>query len=455
MSLQLSSFHNSFQAMEDPEMDYSLPPRSSIVAENRVKYYPSNKSTFNAGDKIEFRIDDDAFSRLSEHVVSFRASLTGANGSFPRNIGQLFQDIKIMTGSGQKLEYIQDYDILVQIEDDEENQSAWSGSKQILEGCAPVEVGITSSEGDTDNPSNTLNAVQSQLGSEDDRNSKSQGDRRYCIKLKGGIMNNPVLFPLSHAGLRVEMTLSPIARSCTTTNGGTAPTALQLSEVCMLLANVKLDSKFVEGFNARYRDSGVPLYYSTIESNSHNNLAAGTNRLRLSENISSLRAVKSAQILTTKLTDSDAESQVRTSGGVENFQFKWGGEYCPRQPVITGNGNVQDGSDVERGVEAYVEYMRCIRGLKGDSAGSPSISADEWYGGAANNIGGEKFVIASLFNKSPEKDAVSGAKTKNSPLDLIVTYKTTASTPADLTMYSFLYKDSVATLSAQGDLVEE
>ena len=55
MSLQLSSFHNQFSPIVDPESEYNLPARTSIVSDARVDYFTS-KSTYGAGDKIEFRI---------------------------------------------------------------------------------------------------------------------------------------------------------------------------------------------------------------------------------------------------------------------------------------------------------------------------------------------------------------------------------------------------------------
>lgn len=382
----------------------------------------------------------------------------GTNPALPRNIGQIIKDVKIMTGSGQKLEFLEEYDIELQIRDDEEPEYVWGNQKEILEGAAAVELGVTCFS--SDNPSNTLQNIQ--RCEEDDRKISSATSRRYCIQFKSsGVMMNEILYPLSHAGLRIEIVLNNLERLGTSHVGGGVANSLEVTDVKLTLTNVKLDSKYIEGFNARYRDAGVPYHYRTYEANTHTPGGRTGNRLRLSENVSSLIAVKSVQIKTSRLSDASKESQVRTSGGLLDFQFKAGGTYMPKQPVICGSSDVVDDDDLERGTIAFWEYMRTIGKMNnmGPSEASKGvfINRDEWYSGAVgtDNTGGSKFVIAQTFSKSPEVDLVSGTKTKNSPLDLILNYKSSKSTPTDLTVYSFLYKDAVATLSALGDLVEE
>ena len=386
-------------------------------------------------------------------MLTFKCQLTGGtNAALPRNIGQIFQEVKISSGSGQLLERYTDYDIYLRMEDDDEPADSFMGKKQILEGLYPVDIGVTCDH--TDNPSNQLNAIQDCLGEGDDRVSRSANAHRYVIQIKTGIMQSQTLYPLSHASLRVELTIAPISRSCTTASGGTVATALTVSDVSMLLSNVKLDSKFVESFNSRYKEAGIPFYYQTVDTNSFNNLSSGTNRLKLSENISSLRAVKACQILTADLTNGTTESTKRTSGGLQDFQFLAGSDYTNSQVIICGSGSTTDEHDLEGGTEAFYEYCRVQCGLKGRDYRYPMISAKDWYGGNTTNVGGSKFVISALFNKSPEKDAVSGQKTKNLPLSMLLNYKSGVSNPADLSVFTFLYKDAVVTLSAIGDVVE-
>ena len=429
MTLALSGFHSQFDKVLDREMDYQLPEATSIQKVEITDFFADKASSvYKSKDKIKFNIRGDGFLRGMNHQLSFLAKVemtTPAtdDAAFGRDIDSIINKLKIMDGAGNPMEEIQDYDILA----------------RILNDTLPPDYFATNGE------------IKYGMGLLADRQEWAKEGRRYDIQLISGILRNPILYPLAHQGLKVEITLNDTTRG--TQSDGTAALNYELTEVHLRLEVVKVSSEYLNEFNNRWAKTGVPYHYTTFDSNSKSLNTSKKQVARVSEDISSLKTYYGAFVVEANLSDDLVQSQKRSSARLVEYQMKHGSTYLPSQPIIVGtdgHDGATNNDELEKGVDAFVEFERAQKTL---SAVLPmNINLKEWYdtGTSDATSTGEKFVMSMNFDKSMG-DLVSGSKTKNTPLDIIMKFN---ADPSAHSFFCYLLHDRIATFSSVGMTVE-
>ncbi len=429
MTLSLSGFHSSFQQVLDPELDYLLPDSSSILEIELVDFFATKQSeTYTAGDKIDFNMRGDGFLRGVEAEFQFVAKVNMTApatdlASFSRDIDCIINKLKVMDGAGNDLEEIEDYDILA----------------RILNDTLPPDYFATNGE------------IKHGQGVEVDRQSWARNGKRYSIPLISGVLRNPLLYPFAHLGLKIQVQLSSLARA--TVHASVPAIGYEVSEVKMLLPIVKVSAEYLDDFNQRWSSRGIPYHYTTYDSAESGLLTTQKQTQRISEDISSLKTVYAGFVLEANLSDLSVESQKRDSARQVQYQFKHGSVYIPKQPVITGTdgaaANMRE-LELEKGVQAFIEFERATKTLSGIAP--MNINQDEWYNDGTDRTSstGEKYVMSMNFDRNIS-GLVSGTKTKNTPLDVIMKFN---ANPSTFKMFSYLLHDRIATMSAVGLTVE-
>ena len=196
MTLALSGFHSSFDTVLDPELDYLLPDSSSILDVELSEFFATKASeVFKQGDKIVFNIRGDGFLRGVEHLFNFRAKINMAapatdGAYFSRDIDSIINKLKVMDGAGNELEEIDDYDVLARILNDTLPPDYFASNGEIKHG----------------------------QGSVADRQSWARNGKRYSIPLISGVLRNPLLYPLAHMGLKLQINLNKTNRATLTSS---------------------------------------------------------------------------------------------------------------------------------------------------------------------------------------------------------------------------------------------
>lgn len=429
MTLALSGFHSQFDQVLDAELDYQLPEASSIQKVEITDFFvDKGSSVYKQKDKLKFNIRGDGFLRGMNHQLSFIAKVdmtTPATdlASFGRDISGIINKLKIMDGAGNILEEIQDYDILDRLLNDTLPPDYFAANGEIKYGMGVVA----------------------------DRQSWARNGKRYDIQLISGVLRNPILYPLAHQGLQIELTLNDTSRA--TQTASVAALNYELSDVHFRLEIIKVSTDFLNEFNNRWAKTGVAYHYSSYDSNTKSLTSGKKQTQRLSEDISSLKSFYGAFVVEANLASSTLESQLRDSARIVEYQMKHGSTYIPSQPVVVGtdgHAGVDEELELEKGVDAFVEFERAQKSL---SAVLPmNITLKQWYNDGTDDAAstGEKFVLAMNFDKNMGQ-LVSGAKTKNTPLDIILKFN---ADPSAFAFFCYLLHDKIATFSSVGLTVE-
>jgi hypothetical protein len=424
-------FHSNFdQEVESPAI-YRPPPRTAIVSRETVKYAPEGKASYGPGDTIRIKVDADGFLDGLMSYLSMTATITG--GTAPRfltDIQCLFNRVRILDSNQNVLEDIADYNLLHRMLLEATMSTDYkTTAASILQGVAPTDL-----VGDAA-------AVAWAAG------------RQYNVLLLSGVINGGLtskFYPTAHNGLIIEIDLEQ-ASTCIWDTAAGSPT-YTVTGVNYVADIVKFDPEYEATFNSRWVNEGVVYPYDTYSS-FFQNLNGSGDRVRVSENLSSLKSVYAGARATADITDVTTDSMATlhdpvngqgaaitqvNADGLQDYQFKHLNNYFPKQVVVASGSGAEAFSELQKSLGQHQNLL---------SSGSMTSTSYVPQGAAGQ---GEKFIIGQEFERSATH--VSGLRSKNGPLDLILRYGS-SQTGASINVYTHF--DRLAILSVRGISLED
>lgn len=429
-------FHSNFdQEVESPAI-YKPPPRTAIVSRETVKYAPEGKATYGPGDTIRIKVDADGFLDGLMSYLTFKAEVTvGANSPrFLSDIQCLFNRVRILDSNQNVLEDIADYNLLHRM------LLEATMSRDYRESSASVLQGV---------PPTDLKADSTAIA-------WASTPRLYNVLLLSGVINGGLtskFYPTAHNGLIIEIDLEQ-ASTCIQVNLGET-VDYEVTSVNYVADIIKFDPEYEATFNSRWVNEGVVYPYDTYSSFFQNINGSG-DRVRVSENLSSLKSVYAGARLTADITDETKDSMATlhdpvngqgvtqvNADGLQDYQFKHLNNYFPKQVVIASGSGAEAFSELQKSLGQHQNLL--------NSGNLSSFTYTPDGTGVSGGVGsGEKFIIGQEFERSATH--VSGLRSKNGPLDLILRYGS-SQTGSSINVYT--HYDRLAILSVRGISLED
>ena len=396
--------------MNPDSVKYSSSPVEATAAESELVIFRSELNTYNPTNnkfiRINLPVADKSWIDWSDSVLSLkfinRSSRTGSANvnetAVKTQLSNLIKSVSILNSQGEQIEYINNYNLIVNIMDDYTvGTNHKAGVDQILGGGsatgdpngAPDIKGVASGVVEADGSSQTL-----------------------VDSLMTGFTSGQFLLPLGYLvgqapAIVIELEDPNTALQVNTTTNVTA--AYRVEDVQIRAKQIRFNSSFNQMFEQNLMEAGATGVNYITETFLHNQgnitgSVGGQQNVQFSVNPRSAKYILASCRLETDITtDNKFSIGNRSSMAIDQYSWEIAGKLYPTQPIQLSNTNYSQG---------YANVLDCL-GQIGNTAHNTLITSG---GNTAfyneTQATNQKFVAGLVledFNSANNSTTYSGA----------------------------------------------
>jgi len=390
-------------------VQYSTSPIEATAAESELVIFRSELNSYNPTSnkfiRINLPVADKSWIDWSDSVLSLkftnRSSDTGSSATdsaVRTQLSNLIKSISILNSQGEQIEYINNYNLIVNIMDDYTvGENHKKGVDQILSGGSP--------NGD---PAGATVIAGASGASEADGNSLTMVD-----SLMTGFTSGQYLLPLGYLvgqAPAIIIELEDAATALVLNDPTNTTAAYKVEDVQIRAKQIRFNSAFNQMFEQNLMEAGAVGVNYITETFLHNqgSISSGSNsqqNVPFSVNPRSAKYILAAARLEADVLNGDKYSLgTRSSMAINQYSWEIAGKLYPTQPIQVSNTNYS---------QAYANVLDCL-GQIGNVAHNSLITVS-----TANTLfysetqGTEQKFVAGLvledFNSANNASTYSGA----------------------------------------------
>ena len=313
--------------MPPQNLDYSLLPLGTKAVAKARKFQPNNGATFSPSNNItRIPLNTTGFIDGQHSYLSFQVTFNTSSGGadlFYDNTGQSFiNTIRIEGSDGSQLEYITNYNVLVNaMEDLQIGNDHQLSLGSLMEG-APIS-----------NGRKAYPTAGNLLG--------NNAVRTFNIKLMTAFLNNDKYIPagfVAGGGVVLEITWEQTPSVCLLSKTTPASVVNYSVQNCVYVAQVvEMDTAFNDAFRGLLAEAGgVQFHGATYREHTYAyeaNAGARAISIPVSERAKSIKSMFLVQRVPSQFALAQYTLGQRTLNALSSWQTRWGGNVYPTNVV--------------------------------------------------------------------------------------------------------------------------
>lgn len=394
---------------------YSSSPVESTSADSELTIFRSELNEYNPTNnkfiRINLPVADKSWIDWSDSVLSMKLTnmsyaTSGSDGpahaAARTQLSNLIKSVSVINSQGQQIEYINNYNLIVNIMDDYTvGESHKAGVDQLLGGGSP-----------NGKPEEAVTIA----GAAGNAGTANGGEKVLVDSLMTGFTSGQFLIPIGYCigqsmSLVIELEDPATCLALFNTTVTNLVAAYKVENVQIRAKQISFNSAFNQVFEENLMEAGPEGINYITETFLHNQgtLTSGTSgqqNIQFSTNPRSAKYILAAMRLEADITNKQKYSiGLRSSAAIDQYSWEISGKIYPTQPIEVKDDNVS---------ESFANVLDCL-GQIGNINHNTLLSAkagDSNLYYAANQATSQKFVsglVLEDFNSATNGSTYSGA----------------------------------------------